>query len=121
MLLDKFVMESLLTGTCIYRDLPEAARIKQLRNLKGFAQSQPKKLLYVVDYIENGLTPGFVSGEGPLITYAFGGIIELTAPDLVQTFKERAQAACQSGQALRDWLSANAENPPISLGRLSPL
>lgn len=104
-------LEDLLTGGGHYKDLPEAARTEQMQLLLFFSAAIPHVETCITDYRKSGLSSGFLSGEGPLLHYCFGGYVEVPTPDMVQVFHDRIAKARQQGQSLRDWITAHGDHP----------
>lgn len=113
-LVDSFMMEDLLQGWGYYRAMAEGDRIKQFRIMYDFYSVQSGQKVYVTDFHAIGLSPAIVWGNSPLMRHSFGGFLELTAPDLVELFRDRAEQARDAGVPLKDWFAMHADYPVIA-------
>jgi hypothetical protein len=103
-ILDSVVLEDLTQGTGRYRNLSKNDRNEQIQILVQVAEMYTERPIYVADLLKKGLSPGFVIGEGPLVQYNMGGLLEVTAPDMVRLFRERAQHIADTAPTLQEWL-----------------
>lgn len=113
-LIDTFMMSDLLNARRYYRTLAESDRIKQLRIMYDFYRTHTGQKVYVTDFHAIGLSPAIVWGDRPLMRHSFGGFLELTAPDLVELFRDRAEQARDAGVPLKDWFAMHADHPVIA-------
>ncbi len=113
-LIDTFMMDDLLHGWRYYRDMTEGDRIKQLRIMYDFYRTHTGQKVYVTDFHATGLSPAIVWGDRPLMRHSFGGFLELTAPDLVELFRDRAEQARDMGVPLKVWFAMHVDHPVIA-------
>ncbi len=108
-IMNETALSDLLTGNGDYKHLSEAARHAQIQVFRAFSAALPDLDAYVARYREIGLSSGFMSGEGPLLHYCFGGYVEITSPDMMQVFQDRVALVRKHGQPLIDWIEAHTD------------
>ena len=101
------VLEDLLQGSGVYKNISAKNRKKQMQVLVAEAEKFSNHPIYVANTIQNDLSPGFVIGDGPLLKYCLGGILEVTSPDLVELFRIKAEEVAKSSPTLSEWLIDN--------------
>ena len=110
-IIDTYVLSDLLNGERRYSTLSEQDRIDQFLILYQFFANEPNQSAYVADFHAVGLSPAILIGDGPLMRYAFGGFMEVNAPDLHQLFRARVADARAKGKPLEQWWAENRDHP----------